>query len=53
MAELTFLGSCREIGRAGFFVEQKDESLLVDYGVKFANPPSFPDMVSTGGLQGI
>ncbi|MHA2158814.1 MAG: MBL fold metallo-hydrolase [Candidatus Thorarchaeota archaeon] len=53
MAELTFLGSCREIGRAGFFVEQKDESVLVDYGVKFTNPPSFPDMISTEGLQGI
>lgn len=53
MAELTFLGSCREIGRAGFLVEQNDESILVDYGVKFANPPLFPDMVATEKLQGI
>ncbi|MHA1950027.1 MAG: MBL fold metallo-hydrolase [Candidatus Thorarchaeota archaeon] len=53
MTELTFLGSCREIGRAGFLVEQKDESVLVDYGVKFTQPPSFPDMVSTENLQGI
>ena len=53
MADLTFLGSCREIGRAGFLVEQNDESILVDYGVKFANPPLFPDMVATENLQGI
>ncbi len=53
MTELTFLGSCREIGRSGFLVEQKDESVLVDYGVKFTEPPSFPDMVPTNTLQGI
>lgn len=53
MADLTFLGSCREIGRAGFLVEQNDESILVDYGVKFGNPPLFPDMVATENLQGI
>jgi predicted metal-dependent RNase len=53
MSQLTFLGSCREIGRAGFFVEQNDESVLVDYGVKFTEPPSFPDMIPTRGLQGV
>lgn len=53
MTNLTFLGSCREIGRSGFFVEQNDESILVDYGVKFTTPPSFPDMVPTDTLQGI
>ncbi|MFX1580227.1 MAG: MBL fold metallo-hydrolase, partial [Promethearchaeota archaeon] len=53
MPKLTFLGSCREIGKSGFLVEQKDESVLVDYGVKFTDPPTFPDMVSTESLQGI
>ncbi len=53
MAELTFLGSCREIGRSGFLVEENDESVLVDYGVKFDEPPSFPDMIPTDNLQGI
>lgn len=53
MAELTFLGSCREIGKSGFLVEEQNESLLVDFGTKFTNPPSFPDMVSTDNLQGI
>jgi putative mRNA 3-end processing factor len=53
MAKLKFLGSTREIGRSGFFLEQKDESLLVDFGTKFLDPPVFPDMVPTDGLQGV
>lgn len=53
MSRLTFLGSCREIGRSGFFIEHRDESVLVDYGVKFSEPPSFPDMVPTDELQGV
>jgi putative mRNA 3-end processing factor len=53
MAKLTFLGSCREVGRSGFYLEEDDESLLVDYGVKFSEPPKFPDMVPTDNLQGI
>ncbi|MFX1484376.1 MAG: MBL fold metallo-hydrolase [Promethearchaeota archaeon] len=53
MTELTFLGSCREIGKSGFLVEEEGESVLVDYGVKFTEPPSFPDMVPTDNLQGI
>ena len=51
MAQLTFLGSCREVGRSGFYLEEKKESVLVDYGVKFTNPPSFPDMIPTDELQ--
>lgn len=53
MARLKFLGSTREIGRAGFFLEEKDESLLVDFGTKFLNPPIFPEMIPTDKLQGI
>jgi putative mRNA 3-end processing factor len=53
MANLTFLGSCREVGRSGFFLEENDESVLVDYGVKFSEPPKFPDMIPTDGLQGV
>ncbi|MBN2230933.1 MAG: MBL fold metallo-hydrolase [Candidatus Thorarchaeota archaeon] len=53
MAKLTFLGSCREVGRSGFFLEEKDESILIDYGVKFTDPPLFPDMIPTDNLQGI
>ncbi|NHI83902.1 MAG: MBL fold metallo-hydrolase [Candidatus Thorarchaeota archaeon] len=53
MAQLTFLGSCREIGRSGFFLEHHDESVMIDYGVKFTDPPSFPDMVSLDDMQGV
>ncbi len=53
MSQIIFLGSCREIGRSGFFVEQGSESVLVDYGVKFTEPPSFPDLVPTDDLQAI
>ena len=53
MTQLTFLGSCREVGKSGFYLEEKNESVLVDYGVKFTDPPSFPDMIPTEDLQGI
>lgn len=53
MARLKFLGSTREIGKAGFFLEEKDESLLVDFGTKFLDPPAFPDMIPTENLQGM
>ncbi|NWF94946.1 MAG: MBL fold metallo-hydrolase [Candidatus Thorarchaeota archaeon] len=53
MTQLTFLGSCREIGRSGFLVEQGNESLLVDYGVKLLDPPVFPQLVPTDTLQGV
>ena len=53
MTQLSFLGSCREIGRAGFFLEHNDESVLIDYGAKFTDPPTFPDMIPLDDLQGI
>jgi putative mRNA 3-end processing factor len=53
MTQLTFLGSCREIGKSGFLVEANDESFLVDYGTKFVNPPAFPDPIPTDNLQGV
>jgi putative mRNA 3-end processing factor len=53
MAKLTFLGSCREVGRSGFFLEENDESVLVDFGVKFSEPLKFPDMIPTENLQGV
>ncbi|MGQ4913055.1 MAG: MBL fold metallo-hydrolase [Candidatus Thorarchaeota archaeon] len=53
MARLKFLGSTREIGRSGFFLQHKGESLLVDFGTKFLDPPAFPDMVRTDNLQGL
>ncbi|MFW9886630.1 MAG: MBL fold metallo-hydrolase [Candidatus Thorarchaeota archaeon] len=53
MTQLTFLGSCREIGRSGFYLENRDESVIVDYGAKLSSPPEFPDMVPLDNLQGI
>ncbi len=53
MADITFLGATKEIGKAGYLLEEQDETLLVDYGVKFGNPPTFPDMVDTRNLQGV
>ncbi|MHA2379520.1 MAG: MBL fold metallo-hydrolase [Candidatus Thorarchaeota archaeon] len=53
MTQITFLGSCREIGRAGFLVEERDESVLVDYGAKLVEPPKFPDMFRLDNLQGV
>ncbi|MFW9918665.1 MAG: MBL fold metallo-hydrolase [Candidatus Thorarchaeota archaeon] len=53
MAQLTCLGSCREIGKSAFHLEEKNESMLIDYGTKFTNPPTFPDMLPTDNLQGV
>ncbi len=53
MAQLTCLGSCREIGKSAFYLEERNESILVDYGTKFTNPPSFPDMVPIDNMQAI
>ncbi|MFX0106879.1 MAG: MBL fold metallo-hydrolase [Candidatus Hodarchaeota archaeon] len=53
MAQITFLGSCREIGRSGFFIEEGEESVLVDYGAQFKDTTEFPPMVSLDDLQGL
>jgi putative mRNA 3-end processing factor len=53
MVSLTFLGSCREIGRSGFLLEEQGESLLIDYGVKLTNPPTFLNPVPSDNLQGV
>jgi putative mRNA 3-end processing factor len=53
MVTLTFLGSCREIGKSGFLLEEQNESLLIDYGVKLTNPPTFLNSAPFDNLQGI
>lgn len=53
MAQLRFLGSCREIGRSGFLLSAGNENLLVDYGTKFQDNPVFPPNVATDTLQGV
>lgn len=53
MVKLTFLGSCREIGRSGFHLQEQDESILIDYGVKLLDNPVFPERLPTNNLQGV
>jgi putative mRNA 3-end processing factor len=53
MARLTFLGSCREIGRSGFHLQEQGESIVIDYGVKLLDNPVFPGRLPTDDLQGI
>lgn len=53
MAQLTFLGSCREIGKSGFHLEMQGEGMLIDYGTKLTTPPTFPDMIPLDELQGV
>ncbi len=53
MAQLTFLGACREIGRSAFLLTDHTEDLLVDYGIRFEDNPLFPPPVQTDDLQGI
>jgi len=44
--ELKFLGSAREVGRAGIAVKSKKNQLLLDYGVMFGEEPGFPMHIS-------
>jgi putative mRNA 3-end processing factor len=44
--KLRFLGGAGEVGRSAVLV---NDSLLLDYGMKTANPPQFPVGLSRGG----
>ena len=37
--KLRFLGACREVGRSALFL---DDSIMLDYGIKMAEPPEYP-----------
>jgi len=39
---IKFLGSAREVGRAGVAVKSEKNQLLLDYGVMLGNEPGFP-----------
>jgi len=39
---LTFLGASREVGRSAILVESNDTSIVMDYGLKQAEPPIYP-----------
>jgi len=40
--KIRFLGSAREVGRAGIAVKSEKNQLLLDYGVMFGDEPGFP-----------
>jgi putative mRNA 3-end processing factor len=40
--KIRFLGSAREVGRAGISVKSKKSQLLLDYGVMLGDEPGFP-----------
>jgi putative mRNA 3-end processing factor len=40
--KIRFLGSAREVGRAGIAVKSEKSQLLLDYGVMLDNEPGFP-----------
>lgn len=50
--EITFLGACQEVGRAGFLVEDGNSRVLLDYGLKINGRAKTPLPV-TGFLDGI
>jgi len=50
--DLTFLGACREVGRAAILVEEQKEHVLLDYGVRMNDETLLPLPVK-GMLDGI
>ena len=50
--ELTFLGACKEVGRAAILAEEKKERVLLDYGVRMNDETVLPLPVR-GFLDGV
>ena len=50
--QLTFLGACKEVGRAGILVEEKESRILLDYGLK-VNDELIAPLPVQGFLDGI
>ena len=43
MSKITFLGSCREVGRSAILIESKNgDKCLLDYGIRFNNEDRLP-----------
>lgn len=41
--DVTLLGGANEVGKSGYLVEHKGESVVLDYGLQLTEPVSFPD----------
>lgn len=54
MTKLSFLGSCREVGRSAILVESdQGDKLLLDYGVRFDEKERLPYKTDLSNLRGI
>jgi putative mRNA 3-end processing factor len=51
--DLSFLGSAREVGRAGIAVKSEKNQLLLDYGVMLDDEPGFPMHIPPKEVDGI
>jgi len=54
MAKITFLGSCREVGRSAILVESKSgDKFLLDYGIRFREEERLPHKADLTKLKGV
>lgn len=54
MAKITFLGSCREVGRSAILVESKSgDKFLLDYGIRFREEERLPPKADLTNLKGV
>ncbi|MHA2180174.1 MAG: MBL fold metallo-hydrolase [Promethearchaeota archaeon] len=54
MVKISFLGSCREVGRSGILVESKSGAqCILDYGVRFNGEERLPQKANLNNLKAI
>ncbi len=54
MVKISFLGSCREIGRSGILIESKNgEKCVLDYGIRFNNNDRLPYKSDLSNLKAV
>jgi putative mRNA 3-end processing factor len=50
LTDLHFLGGCKTIGSSAYLVEEKDTSVLCDFGASFNGNPTFPQLTRPANL---
>ncbi len=54
MAKITFLGSCREVGRSAILIESKNgDQCILDYGIRFREEERLPYKTDLTRLKGV
>jgi putative mRNA 3-end processing factor len=54
MVKISFLGSCREIGRSGILIESKNGAqCILDYGIRFNGEDRLPHKANINNLKAI